>query len=146
ARQAAAAPELSVLIPVYNEVDNVTPLFEELDSVCRALPVRYELIFVDDGSTDGTRQHLATIQDRDPDHVRVAFLRHNSGQTAALSAALDLARGSILIPMDGDRQNDPADIPRLLEKLDEGFDVVSGWRRDRQDTFLTRKVPSWLAN
>jgi glycosyltransferase involved in cell wall biosynthesis len=145
-RQKALPPELSVLIPVYNEVENVTPLFEELDRVCGALPLRYELIFVDDGSTDGTRQRLAAIHDRDPEHVRVAFLRHNSGQTAALSAALDLARGAILIPMDGDLQNDPADIPRLLEKLEEGFDVVSGWRRDRQDTFLTRKVPSWLAN
>ena len=73
-------------------------------------------------------------------------MKRNCGQTAALSAALDLARGSVLVPMDGDRQNDPADIPRLLERIDEGFDVVSGWRRDRQDTFLTRKVPSWIAN
>src|SRR3954468_18187301 len=140
------APELSVLIPVYNEAENVGPLHDELDRVCRALPLRYELIFVDDGSTDGTAGRLAQIQDRDPGHVRVASLRHNAGQTAALSAALDLARGAILVPMDGDRQNDPADIPRLLERLDQGFDVVSGWRRDRQDTLLTRKVPSWLAN
>ncbi len=145
---ARGAPEmdLSVLVPVYNEVDNVGPLHDELDRVLRETGLRYELIFVDDGSTDGTAAKLAAIQDADPSHVLVAYLKRNCGQTAALSAALDLARGSILIPMDGDRQNDPADIPRLLERLDEGYDVVSGWRRDRQDTFLTRKVPSWIAN
>src|SRR5215470_12781655 len=125
--------DLSVLIPVYNEVDNVEPLHAELDAVLRDGPWSYELIFVDDGSTDGTAARLEAIQRADPEHVRVAFLRRNCGQTAALSAALDLARGDILIPMDGDRQNDPADIPRLLAKLDEGFDVVSGWRKKRQD-------------
>ena len=138
--------DLSVLIPVYNEVDNVGPLHDELDHVLRGTGLRYELIFVDDGSHDGTAARLAAIQDADPEHVVVAFLKRNCGQTAALSAALDLARGSTLVPMDGDRQNDPADIPRLLERLDRGYDVVSGWRRDRQDTFLTRKVPSWIAN
>ena len=106
----------------------------------------YELIFVDDGSTDGTAARLEAIQRRDPEHVRVAFLRRNCGQTAALSAALDLARGEILVPIDGDRQNDPADIPRLLEELDAGYDVVSGWRKDRHDALVTRKVPSWIAN
>jgi glycosyltransferase involved in cell wall biosynthesis len=142
----APAPDLSVLIPVFNEVENVGPLHEELERVLRPLPLRYELIFVDDGSTDGTAATLEAIQDRAPEHVRVAFLRRNCGQTAALEAALDLARGKILVPMDGDRQNDPADIPRLLDRLDQGFDVVSGWRRDRQEAFLTRKFPSWLAN
>ena len=142
----SAPPDLSVLVPVYNEAGNVGPLHAELDRVLRGSEIRYELVFVDDGSTDGTAAKLAAIQDADPDHVRVAFLRRNCGQTAALSAALDLARGAILVPMDGDLQNDPADIPRLLERLGEGFDVVSGWRRRRRDTFLTRKVPSWLAN
>ena len=142
----ASAVALSILVPVYNEVGNVVELHGELDAVLRGLGLTYELIFVDDGSTDGTAARLAQIQDRDPDHVRVAFLRRNSGQTAALSAALDLSRGSILIPMDGDRQNDPADIPRLLAKLDEGYDVVSGWRKDRQDTLITRKIPSQIAN
>ena len=137
---------LSILVPVYNESGNVVELHRELDEVLRGFAAGYELIFVDDGSTDGTAALLALIQDDDPEHVRVAFLRRNCGQTAALSAALDLSRGSILIPMDGDRQNDPADIPRLLARLDEGYDVVSGWRRSRQDTLLTRKVPSWLAN
>jgi glycosyltransferase involved in cell wall biosynthesis len=138
--------DLSVLIPVYNEVDNVAPLHEELDRVLRGTGLRYELIFVDDGSTDGTAARLAAIQDADAGHVLVAFLKRNCGQTAALSAALDLASGSILVPMDGDRQNDPADIPRLLERIDQGYDVVSGWRRDRRDTFLTRKLPSRIAN
>ncbi len=138
--------DLSVLIPVYNETDNVVPLHAELDAALRNAGMRYELIFVDDGSQDGTSSKLKAIQDADPEHVLVAFLKRNCGQTAALSAALDLARGTILIPMDGDRQNDPADIPRLLARLNEGFDVVSGWRRDRHDTFLTRKVPSWIAN
>src|SRR4051794_28615460 len=142
----SVAPDLSVLIPVYNEVANLAPLHNELTRALRDGGLAYELIFVDDGSTDGTSARLAEIQDADPAHVRVAFLRRNCGQTAALSAALDLARGDILVPIDGDRQNDPADIPRLLERLDEGFDVVSGWRRDRKDPWLTRKVPSWIAN
>ncbi|WP_435010414.1 glycosyltransferase family 2 protein [Tundrisphaera lichenicola] len=140
------APVLSILIPVYNEAGNVVELHRELDEVLRDLGPRYEVIFVDDGSVDGTAGRLAEIQDSDPDHVRVACLRRNCGQTAALSAALDLSRGSILIPMDGDRQNDPADIPRLLSKLEEGYDVVSGWRRKRHDTLLTRKIPSKIAN
>ncbi|ODT97516.1 MAG: glycosyl transferase [Planctomycetes bacterium SCN 63-9] len=138
--------DLSVLIPVYNEVENVGPLHAELDAVLRPSGASYELIFVDDGSTDGTRARLEAIHASDPEHVRLALLRRNCGQTAALSAALDLARGDILVPMDGDRQNDPADIPRLLAKLDEGFDVVSGWRKNRHDTLLTRKIPSRIAN
>jgi len=138
--------ELSVLIPVFNEVDNVGPLHDELDAVLRPSARGYELIFVDDGSTDGTVAALEAIQARDPDHVRVAFLWRNCGQTAALSAALDLARGDVLVPMDGDRQNDPADIPKLLETLEKGFDVVSGWRRNRQDAFVSRKIPSKIAN
>ncbi len=144
--QADRSLDLSVLIPVYNEVDNVEPLHAELDAVLRDRPIRYELIFVNDGSTDGTAARLEAIQRKDPEHVRVAFLRRNCGQTAALSAALDLARGEILIPMDGDRQNDPADIPRLLEALLAGYDVVSGWRKDRHDALISRKVPSWIAN
>jgi glycosyltransferase involved in cell wall biosynthesis len=143
---ATAEINLSVLIPVYNEVDNVEPLHAELARVLGTSGLRYELIFVDDGSTDGSAAKLSAIQDADPDHVLVAFLRRNCGQTAAISAALDLARGTILVPMDGDRQNDPADIPHLLDRLDQGFDVVSGWRRKRHDRLLTRKVPSWIAN
>jgi glycosyltransferase involved in cell wall biosynthesis len=143
---APAAPELSILVPVYNEAGNVVELHAELDRVLRDHAQGYELIFVDDGSTDGTAGLLGKVQDSDPGHVRVAYLKRNCGQTAALSAALDLSRGSILIPMDGDRQNDPADIPRLLARLDQGYDVVSGWRRRRQDRLISRKVPSWIAN
>lgn len=138
--------DLSVLIPVYNEVDNVGPLYDELDAALRPTGWRYELIFVDDGSTDGTAAKLEAIQARDPDRVRVAFLWRNCGQTAALSAALDLARGEVLVPMDGDRQNDPADIPKLIATLNQGFDVVSGWRKNRQDAFFSRKLPSRIAN
>jgi glycosyltransferase involved in cell wall biosynthesis len=138
--------DLSVLIPVFNEVDNVLPLHEELDTVLGPMPLRYELIFVNDGSTDGTAARLDAIQRSDPDHVRIVLLRHNCGQTAALSAALDQARGEILVPIDGDRQNDPADIPRLLKELEAGRDVVSGWRKHRHDALLSRKVPSWIAN
>lgn len=143
---AESAVDLSVLIPVYNEAENVGPLHRELTETLGRGPFSYEIVYVDDGSIDGTIGQLATIQDGDPDHVRVAFLRRNCGQTAALSAGLDLARGAILVPMDGDRQNDPADIPRLLAKLEEGYDVVSGWRRDRRDRWLTRRVPSQVAN
>lgn len=138
--------DLSVLVPLFNERDNVEPLYDELDRVLRPSGLSYELIFVDDGSTDGTAERLSSIQSRDPEHVRAASLRRNAGQTAALSAALDLARGEILIPIDGDRQNDPADIPALLDKLAEGFDVVSGWRKDRKDALLSRKIPSRIAN
>ena len=143
---ASSAVDLSVLIPIYTEIDNLDPLYEELNQVLSPTGLRYELVFVDDGSRDGSRNRLKAIQAADPAHVRVALLRRNCGQTAALSAALDLARGAILVPMDGDRQNDPADIPRLLAKLDEGYDVVSGWRKDRKDRWLTRKLPSLLAN
>lgn len=138
--------DLSVLIPIYNEVQNVGPLHAELDATLRSSGLTYEIIFVDDGSTDGSRAKLVSIQEADPSHVRVAFLRYNAGQTAALSAGLDLSRGRVLIPMDGDGQNDPKDIPALLAKLDEGFDVVSGWRRERKDKMITRRVPSMIAN
>jgi glycosyltransferase involved in cell wall biosynthesis len=142
----SVSPYLSVLIPVYNEEANVGPLHAELTAVLTGTRLGYELIFVDDGSTDATGRRLAAVQDADPEHVRIALLRRNYGQTAALSAALDLARGDVLVPIDGDLQNDPADIPRLIQRLDEGFDVVSGWRRNRKDALLTRKVPSWVAN
>jgi glycosyltransferase involved in cell wall biosynthesis len=140
------ALDLSVLIPVFNEVESVERLHAELVAALGPLALGYELIFVDDGSTDGTTARLETLARRDPEHVRVIRLKRNCGQTAALTAALDQARGEILIPIDGDRQNDPADIPRLLEQLDVGYDVVSGWRKNRQDALISRKVPSWIAN
>jgi len=137
--------ELSVILPVYNEADNIEQLNSKLSNTLDRLDRSYEIIYVDDGSTDRSLSKLREIAARDH-RVRVISLRRNYGQTAAMSAGIDHARGQILIPMDADLQNDPADIPCLLEKLDEGYDVVSGWRKDRKDTWLTRQLPSQLAN
>jgi glycosyltransferase involved in cell wall biosynthesis len=132
----------SVIVPVYNEEPNVDELYTRLAGVLTGSDT--EFLFVDDGSTDGTYRRLRAITQRDP-RLRVVRFRRNFGQTAALSAGIDHARGEIIIPMDGDLQNDPQDIPRLLEKLAEGYDVVSGWRVDRQDAFH-RRLPSMIAN
>jgi glycosyltransferase involved in cell wall biosynthesis len=134
--------KISVVIPVYNEQDNVGELHERLDRVLDASDA--EFIFVDDGSSDDTFARLRDIAQRDK-RVRVIRFRRNFGQTAALSAGIDHARGEIIVPMDGDLQNDPNDIPRMLAKLDEGYDVVSGWRKNRQDSFQ-RRLPSIIAN
>jgi len=136
---------ISVTVPVFNEVESIGPLHERVTLVLKSLNRRWELIFVNDGSTDGSAAELDKGAAADPD-VKVVHLRRNFGQTAAMMAGIDYARGDIIIPMDGDLQNDPMDIPRLLAKLDEGFDVVSGWRKGRKDAKLTRNLPSWLAN
>jgi glycosyltransferase involved in cell wall biosynthesis len=133
--------KISVVIPVYNEEDNVSELYDRLVAVIHD---SVEFIFVDDGSSDKTFDRLKEICAKDK-RVRVIRFRRNFGQTAALSAGIDHARGEIIVPMDGDLQNDPNDIPRLLAKLDEGYDVVSGWRKDRQDNFR-RRLPSTIAN
>jgi len=138
-------PELSVFLPVYNEEPNLLPLQAKLDEALKALGRTAEIIYVDDGSTDGSLRVLGELARRD-NRVRVVALRRNYGQTAAMAAGIDAACGEVLIPMDADMQNDPADIVRLLEKLEEGYDVVSGWRKDRQDKLITRKIPSMLAN
>ena len=137
--------EISVFLPVYNEQDNIKQLDLNLTEALEKLGRSYEVIYVDDGSTDQSLAKLREIAMRDT-RVRVVSLRRNYGQTAAMSAGIDHARGQILIPMDADLQNDPADISRLLEKLDEGYDVVSGWRKDRKDRWLTRRLPSQMAN
>jgi glycosyltransferase involved in cell wall biosynthesis len=137
--------EISVFLPVYNEQDNIEQLDFSLSDALAKLGRRYEIIYVDDGSTDQSLAKLRKIAARDH-RVRIVSLRRNYGQTAAMSAGIDHARGQILIPMDADLQNDPADISRLLEKLDEGYDVVSGWRKDRKDRWLTRRLPSQVAN
>ena len=137
--------EISVFLPVYNEQDNIEQLDRNLSDALEKLGRRYEVIYVDDGSTDHSLAELRKIAARDA-RVRIVSLRRNYGQTAAMSAGIDHARGQILIPMDADLQNDPADIRRLLEKLDEGYDVVSGWRKDRKDRWLTRRLPSRVAN
>jgi glycosyltransferase involved in cell wall biosynthesis len=139
------APELSVIIPVYNEEDSLERLYDKVVSSMAAAGKTWELILVDDGSTDGSFKVLEKLAAADPRVKVVRFVR-NFGQTAGLSAGIDFASGEIIIPMDADLQNDPADIVRLLAKLDEGFDVVSGWRKDRKDEFFTRLLPSWVAN
>ena len=139
-----ARPAVSVVVPLFNEADNVVELHRELTASLTGLGRPYEILLVDDGSTDGTRERLLALEARDP-HVRVLLLRRNFGQTAAFSAGFDHARGDIVITTDGDLQNDPADFPRLLAKLGEGFDMVCGWRRRRQDP-PSRRLPSWFAN
>jgi glycosyltransferase involved in cell wall biosynthesis len=138
-------PELSLFLPVLNEEDNLRPMHEKIAASLDALGKTAEVIYVDDGSTDKSLSILREIAASDT-RVRVIALRRNYGQTAAMSAGIDAAKGDILIPMDADLQNDPADIKRLLDKLNEGFDVVSGWRKNRQDKLISRKIPSQIAN
>jgi glycosyltransferase involved in cell wall biosynthesis len=137
-------PELSIVIPVYNEVENVRELHQQLTAALDPLGRPYEMLLVDDGSTDGTLPALLAIERDDP-RVRVLRLRRNFGQTAAFSAGFDHARGDVIVTSDGDLQNDPQDIPALLARLDEGYDMVCGWRRRRHDSF-SRVLPSRIAN
>ncbi len=143
--QNQSGPELSLFLPVLNEEDNLRPMHEKIRAALDELGKAAEVIYVDDGSTDKSLAVLREIASSD-ERVRVISLRRNYGQTAAMSAGIDAARGNILIPMDADLQNDPADIKRLLDKLDEGYDVVSGWRKNRQDKLISRKIPSQIAN
>jgi len=137
---------LSLIIPVYNEEENLTLLMEALCMALEPLQQEWEVIFVDDGSQDGSIAVLKSLAEKDPEHVRALVFRRNFGQTAAISAGLDHARGETIVLLDADMQNDPADIPLLLAKLDEGYDLVSGWRKDRKDNRFTRTLPSNLAN
>lgn len=143
-RAAAEDPYLSVIVLVYNEIDSIEPLHRELMGVLKALDRTFEVVYVDDGSRDGSTEQLGRLAAHDR-RVRVVSFRRNFGQTAAVQAGIDHSRGDILIFIDGDMQNDPHDIPRLLEKIDEGYDVVSGWRHNRRDS-ATRVVPSQVAN
>jgi glycosyltransferase involved in cell wall biosynthesis len=137
--------DLSIVIPLLNEEDNVNLLYQSLDGVLKDLGQSAEIIFIDDGSSDSTFSHLKRIQQID-ERVLVIRFRRNFGQTAAFSAGIDYARGKVIITIDGDMQNDPADIPHLLKKIEEGYDIVSGWRVNRQDAYLLRKFPSRIAN
>jgi len=137
--------DLSLVIPIFNEKDNLEKLHAEIYESCRQLGKTYEIILIDDGSTDGSRTILENIQKQDP-NTKIIRLRKNFGQTAALSAGFDHSRGDIIITLDADLQNDPNDFGLLLNKLDEGYDIVSGWRVKRKDKFLTRRLPSILAN
>ena len=136
--------ELSIVVPLYNEEENVAPLHAELSQVLLPMNVPHEILFIDDGSTDGTFQIVRGIQSGDR-HVRVLRFARNFGQTAAFAAGFAYARGQFIVTLDGDLQNDPADIPRLID-IARTHDVVCGWRKDRKDDFLTRSVPSVIAN
>ena len=138
-------PELSIVIPLYNEAENVEPLYAELSAALAETGRSYEVLIVDDGSRDDSFTRLKAVHERDP-RWRIIRFRRNFGQTAGFSAGFDAARGAIIITSDADLQNDPRDIPKLLAKMDEGFDIVSGWRKDRKEPFLSRRLPSLMAN
>ena len=137
--------DVSIVVPIFNEEENIPVLCETIRAALDGSGLQYEVILADDGSLDGSFEQLAAVA-RSDSRFKVIRLRRNFGQTAAMAAGFDAAVGKVIIPMDGDLQNDPADIPRLLEKIGEGYDVVSGWRKDRRDTFINRKLPSMLAN
>jgi glycosyltransferase involved in cell wall biosynthesis len=139
------APELSIVIPVQNESPNIKPLYEELTQVLVQYGRSYEILIVDDGSTDDTFEQLASLQARDS-RLRVIRFRRDFGQTAAFAAGFAHARGRLVVTSDGDLQNDPRDIPAMVALIEEGNDIVCGWRQDRKDTFVTRRVPSIFAN
>lgn len=136
---------ISIIIPIYNEHDNINPLYEKLASELPLLGRDFEVVIVNDGSNDGSEELLAQVSGKDA-RFKIVNLCRNYGQTAAMMAGIDYAKGEIIVPMDGDLQNDPKDIRRLIEKLDEGYEVVSGWRKDRQDDAWKRNFPSRIAN
>jgi len=137
---------LSLIIPVYNEQDNLPLLFDAINKIMNILNRPWEAVMVDDGSCDNSLNILKEYAQKDPEHVRVISFRRNFGQTAAIAAGIDYSNGDTIILLDADMQNDPADIPDMLAKLDEGYDLVSGWRIDRKDNAVTRNFPSMLAN
>jgi len=137
--------DLSIVVPVYNECQNLAPLHAEIQATIDSLGLSCEIIYVDDGSEDESPQVLRELHEHDA-RVRVITLRKNFGQTAAVACGLRNTSGAVVVTMDGDRQNDPADIPMLLDKLAEGYDLVSGWRRVRHDGFWLRRLPSLVAN
>jgi glycosyltransferase involved in cell wall biosynthesis len=137
--------KISIIIPIYNERKNLDPLMAALTQVLVPTGEDYEILLIDDGSTDGSDVYLQQFPEKDP-RIQVIQFRRNFGQTAAMAAGFDYAKGTILIPMDADLQNDPADIPEIISKLREGYDVVSCWRKNRQDPWFTRRLPSSMAN
>jgi glycosyltransferase involved in cell wall biosynthesis len=137
--------DVSVVLPIYNEVENIPPLLDEIRAALDPLGKEYEILAIDDGSRDGSAQLLKELAAADP-KLKAVFFSRNSGQSAAFDAGFRNASGDVIVTMDADRQNDPKDIPMLLAKLDEGFDVVTGWRKARKDTLVVRKIPSWMGN
>lgn len=141
-----ARASVTIVVPVFNEVHRVPKLHSGISKAMQTTRQDWELVFVDDGSKDGSRQAMEVLAAKDPQHVRVVALRRNFGQTAAISAGIDHSNGDVIVLIDGDLQNDPADIPMLLKKINSGYDVVSGWRKYRKDNFITRTMPSMIAN
>src|SRR5512141_3332931 len=137
---------LSLIIPVFNEAKNLPILYDCIQETLKSIQCIWEVIFIEDGSRDNSFEVLKSLVEKDPEHVRVIVFRRNFGQTAAIIAWIDHAYGETIVLLDADLQNDPADIPMLLAKLDEGYDLVSGWRKDRKDNTLTRTLPSNIAN
>ena len=138
--------KISIIIPVYNEVENLERLHQAVGSALSKVKLPWQVIYVDDGSSDGSAHKLEELACADPEHIGLVELRRNFGQTAAIAAGIDNADGDMIVLMDADLQNDPADIPMMMDKLHEGYDVVSGWRVNRQDKLLSRRLPSQLAN
>jgi glycosyltransferase involved in cell wall biosynthesis len=139
------AISVSVVVPVFNEEENVQLLYAQLTAALPELEQPWEILFVDDGSTDGTRARLDELAARD-ERVKIVRFRRNFGQTAAMHAGLQMASGDVIVTLDGDLQNEPADIPMMVRKLDEGYDLVHGWRKERHDALVSRKIPSRIAN
>jgi glycosyltransferase involved in cell wall biosynthesis len=137
--------DISIVVPLYNEEQSVRPLYDAISSAVASLEQESEIIFVDDGSSDNTFKVAAQIGETDK-RLRVVKFRRNYGQTPAMAAGIDLARGRVIVTMDGDMQNDPSDIPNFVAKMEEGYDIVVGWRFDRQDKLISRKIPSVIAN
>lgn len=138
-------PDLSVIVPFYNEEDNIQRMHAAIVAAVEPLGIPFEMVFVDDGSRDGTFERALAMARRDP-RLRIVKFRRNYGQTPAMAAGIEQAQGKVLVTMDGDLQNDPADIAHFLQKIDEGYDIVVGWRHDRQDKLVSRKIPSQIAN
>lgn len=138
--------KLSIIVPVYNEEESLTLLFSEIEKAVAPLNLPWELILVDDGSKDNSLQKIREIVDANPDKASAVVLRRNFGQTAAIAAGIDQTCGDVIVMLDADLQNDPADIPAMIGKIQEGYDVVSGWRYNRHDNFITRTLPSQIAN
>lgn len=137
--------EISIIVPLYNEEESVNLLYENITNVMKDLNRKYEIIFIDDGSTDTTFVQAKAIQEKDS-HLKVIKFRKNYGQTPAMQAGFDYANGRIVVSMDGDLQNDPKDIPKFIEKIEEDYDIVCGWRKNRKDKLISRKIPSKIAN
>jgi len=137
--------DISIIVPLYNEEDNVILLYESLSEVMKGINKKYEIIFIDDGSIDKTSEIAESLHKKD-ENLKVIKFRRNYGQTPAMQAGFDHAKGNIILSMDGDLQNDPKDIQKLLKKIDEGYDIVCGWRKDRKDKLFSRKIPSKVAN